>query len=271
MYIGGIDESVTSMWDRVAEKERKYSERLIKKQRDENDYEKQMEEAQKVFEKYDEKVDERNTMEDMDSSYEPPPAYLQKTITSQNRHRLTNTAKACDRYLVSNRAGAAVASGVLEDYGIITDDDQSQVIGPTKIANERHRYRMEIREKVKEGRSGISSLYFDGKKTATRVLVKNTKTGRWSPQLQIQDHYVILEEPGSEYLTHVTPVSGHGIVIAKAIYDFLIDESLQDEPILTIGGDGTNVNVGAENGVIHHLEIMLGHPVHYGICQLHGN
>ena len=55
------------------------------------------------------------------------------------------------------------------------------------------------------------------------------------------------------------------------MYYFLKDEGLLDQPIMVVGGDGTNCNVGAENGAIHHLEMMLGHAVHYAICQLHGN
>ena len=34
-------------------------------------------------------------------------------------------AEACDRYLVGDRAGAAIASAVLVDYGIIRLDDKS--------------------------------------------------------------------------------------------------------------------------------------------------
>ena len=50
----------------------------------------------------------------------------------------------------------------------------------------------------------LTFLYFDGKKTMTRVLVKNNKTGRWSPTIKVDDHYVVLSEPGNDYLTHVT-------------------------------------------------------------------
>ena len=279
MCIGGVDERVTSMWKRSNEREKRESEKLAKKQREEEKHEEEMKEAQVEFnESYVDEgvVDEVEEMEETeemetDRNYEPPAACRKMGSTSQNRRKLPNTAKACDRYLVSNRAGAAIANGVLEDYGIITEADQSQVIGPTKLKDERHRYRMSIRDREKEGKNNITSIYFDGKKTATRSLVRNEKTGKWSPKLEIEDHYVILEEPGSEYLTHVTPVTGHGDVIAKAIYDFLETESWQDQPIYVVGGDGTNTNVGAENGAIHYLEMMLGHAVHYAICQLHGN
>ena len=41
-----------------------------------------------------------------------------------------------------------------------------------------------------------------------------------------------------------------------------------DQPIYVFGADGTN---SAENGAIHFLEMMLGKPLHYLVCQLHGN
>ena len=81
----------------------------------------------------------------------------------------------------------------------------------------------------------------------------------------------MIVEPGSQYLSHVTPPSGHGKVIAATIYKYLKEENLLDQPIYVIGADGTNSNVGAENGAIHFLEMMLGKPLHYLICQLHGN
>ena len=40
-------------------------------------------------------------------------------------------------------AGAAIACGVLTDYGIITDGITSQIIGPRKIHDARHKFRKE--------------------------------------------------------------------------------------------------------------------------------
>ena len=92
-----------------------------------------------------------------------------------------NIAKACHRYLVSNSAGTALAKGVLEDYGIITEADQSQVIGPTKLKDERHRYRMIIRDQEKEGKTNVTGIYFDGKKTATKSMIKMRKLENGAP------------------------------------------------------------------------------------------
>ena len=76
----------------------------------------------------------------------------------------------------------------------------------------------------------------------TRVLVKNDKTGRWSPRIKVDDHYVVLTEPGNDYLTHVTPKSGHRKAVAQAIYDFLVEQELTNQPLYVAGCDGCCVN-----------------------------
>ena len=43
MYIGGVDEIVTSIWERAARREQREKERVAKKQRDEELFEKGME------------------------------------------------------------------------------------------------------------------------------------------------------------------------------------------------------------------------------------
>ena len=76
--------------------------------------------------------------------------------------------------------------------------------------------------------------------------------------MEVEEHYVMIVEPGSQYLSHVTPPLGHGRVIAETIYKYLDEEDLHDQPIYVIGADGTNSNVRAEHGAIHYLEMMLG-------------
>lgn len=59
----------------------------------------------------------------------------------------------CDRYCVSNHVGTAIANAALTDYGVITEAFQSQVIRPSKLATEKHKYRMSIREKEGDERN----------------------------------------------------------------------------------------------------------------------
>ena len=98
--------------------------------------------------------------------------------SKSNLTKLPTLASACDRYGVSNYVGAVIASATLVDYAIITKFDKSQVIGPQKLGDERRQCREERREAELENLKELTSLYFDGKKTLTRILVKNNKTRR---------------------------------------------------------------------------------------------
>lgn len=49
--------------------------------------------------------------------------------TSVHKTRLPT----CDQFLISDYAGAAIDTTALTDYGIITKDDKSQVIGLHKL------------------------------------------------------------------------------------------------------------------------------------------
>ena len=79
--------------------------------------------------------------------------------------------------------------------------------------------------------------------------------------------YVIIIEPSNEYFTHVTPNSGYGKEIAKAIHEFLVEKNLKNQPIVCVGSDGTNVNVSSAGGTIYHLEMLLGHSLHLPALQ----
>jgi len=54
--------------------------------------------------------------------YEPP---LKSVKLGQNRQSYRNLAQCCDRYNVSDRVGAALATSVLMDHGVVTDADQT--------------------------------------------------------------------------------------------------------------------------------------------------
>ena len=169
---------------------------------------------------------------------------LSDNSSKRNLTKLPTLASVCDRYGVSSYAGAAIASATLVNYAIITKVDKSQVIGPQKLEDERRRCREERRKAELADLKELTSFYFDGKKTMTRVLVKNNKKGRWNSTIKVDDHYVVLTEPGNDYSTHVTPKTGHGKVVARAMYDFLVEHELTNQPLYVAGCDNCRVNTG---------------------------
>ena len=80
----------------------------------------------------------------------------------------------------------------------------------------------------------------------------------------------MLAEPGSRYLGHFSPSSGTAKNIANSL-EFCKDKQIDINKIQAIGCDGTNTNVGWKTGVIRRLEEKFKRPLHWNICQLHGN
>ncbi|KAI6651849.1 hypothetical protein LOD99_4728 [Oopsacas minuta] len=78
----------------------------------------------------------------------------------------------CDRYQISDRAGAAIANTVLQDYGIITPEEDNQIIDRNKLRRSRFSVRKELANEAHETINDISAIYFDGRKDQTRVLVE---------------------------------------------------------------------------------------------------
>ena len=120
---------------------------------------------------------------------------------AQNRQRWTNLARMCERYQLSDRAGAAIATSTLQDMGIVNNEDKSLVIDPSKLRRERERCRKEICQEEISNFKYVSGLYFDGRKDATQVMLEGPN-GKMYRSTQLEEHYVLIGKPGTYYLTH---------------------------------------------------------------------
>lgn len=83
----------------------------------------------------------------------------------------------------------------------------------------------------------MTSLYFNVKKSGTRVKIKNEKINKWCLRMMVKDHYAIKVEPGNVYLTHMILKIGYGKQIAKAIHVFLVERNQTQQPILCVGNN----------------------------------
>jgi hypothetical protein len=186
----------------------------------------------------------------------------------QMRIQLPTVARECDRWGISDRSAAAVATAVLQDIGIVSENDTSNVVDRSKIRREREKHRNELRSTISEN-VVMQGLYFDGRKDRTRGQVR--KGSKYYPIFTVEEHIVLLREPGSQYLGHVTPASGKARAVATGIINLLSDNELKHDDIVAIGCDGTNANTGSAGGVIRFLEIWLNKAVHWFVCLLHFN
>ena len=193
---------------------------------------------------------------------------------------LKNLARECDRYGVSDRAGAKIANGLLRDLGKVTKDNTTLLICPTRLRREREKWGAKLEAECNKV-SLPQGIYTDGKRVPTLVRqVKETKVhipgrrGRGayktvvttSNQLVVEDHYPVLAEPGGNYVTHVTPVEGSGVALADEIVSVVQERGVD---IRVIGMDGCAVNTGRNNGAIRVLEKKLDKVVQHVICGLH--
>lgn len=186
---------------------------------------------------------------------------------SMSRRKLPTLARTCDRYGISDRSAAAIATAVLEDYDIVTANDSFNVIDPSKIRRERKRKRIEI--KPSEESKIVSGIYFDGRKDKT---MNNNKEGsKFYRRIVTEEHISLIQEPGSLYLGHVTPNGSTAKDIKNSITSFIADSKIDVEHFVAIGCDGTNVNTGRAGGVISLLEKEYGKPLQWLICMLHAN
>lgn len=207
--------------------------------------------------------------EKKDYDYKLPSSAKNTSPLQKMRLKLKTTALHSDRYRVSERATAVIASSVLEDVGLITKEDFSQVIDKSKIRREKIRNRTEIRKENLKSVEALRGIYFDGRNDETLVIEKmGSKQFRRTKK---EEHYSLIKEPGSIYIGHVSPCSGKAIDIARSILSFLKENEFSLEDLDFVGCDGTNINTGWKNGVIHHLEVYIGRPLQWAICLLHFN
>ena len=84
-----------------------------------------------------------------------------KSILQQNGVTLKELAMDCERYEVSDRAGAAIASATLKAFEIVTEEDKRYVVDRSKLQRGRQKYREEIRNKEQELFELVDSIFVD--------------------------------------------------------------------------------------------------------------
>ena len=188
---------------------------------------------------------------------------------NQNRMKWSNLARMSERFQVSDRAAAAIANSVMQDLGLITDNDKSYVIDRSKLRRERERCRTEIREKEQENFKLVNAIYFDGRKDATQITIQGPND-KYYRSVQLEDHYTLIGEPGEYYLTHFSTEDSKGRAIAQKIFDIIFHTELHDK-LAVVGTDGTASMTGKYNGCIRSLEELLNKPLQWVICLLHTN
>ena len=175
----------------------------------------------------------------------------------------------CERYRVTDRCGAAIASSALMDAGVITETDKSLIIDKDKLQREMVHERELLRKEKDANFSLVDGMYFDGKKDIT-LSVETDDNGKRHINTILEEHYVVVGGPEELYLAHFSPVNGKGKTIVSNLFNIIKDTALQ-EKMLVVGSDCTAVMTGAHKRCIRTLEEFLRRPLQWVICLLHCN
>lgn len=203
------------------------------------------------------------TSESSDEKQSVPSSPLKPVSKKRTIASLKNLSTICDRYGISDRAAAAVASAVLQDAKI-----NNEVIDKSKLRRARQKLR---KETLSQGHlDTIPALFFDGRKDKTlKIVMKGGKKYRLT---SVEEHISIIKEPGSVYVGYAVPSHGTAKGLESAIFQTVTGQlNMSLEDTLAIGCDGTVTNTGKYGGVIRLLEKRLQRPLQWIICLLHLN
>src|SRR5277367_5005210 len=161
---------------------------------------------------------EQDSDNEGNDAYYALPAHIAQSSVSKGPVKLKAFARACDRYGIGDRPTAALASSLLHDADHNRDENEKLnlviVIDNNKVRRARAKNREDTRLQQLVPNMKVSGLYFDGRKDVSKVL-KMGEDGKWHPGNLSEEHISLVQEPGSNYLDHVTPVNGTAKVIRK--------------------------------------------------------
>ena len=95
------------------------------------------------------------------------------SVSSQNSRRWSILARMRERYQYSDRAADVVATLVLVDVGMVTNDDKTCVIDRSKLQRKSERCQHEIQKEKQQNFRIVNAIYFDGCKDVTQIVVQD--------------------------------------------------------------------------------------------------
>ena len=163
MFIGGLDIQTTSILQKRQKRKLDDEERRKKVKQTEESACKDNADHESTENSQSDKESSDHDKSDNDGDN----IYICSSSTSQMRTPLSNLAMEAERFGISDRAAASLASAVLVDFGIITKEDASCVIDRSKVRRERSKLRKLLRSEAEEVKDNISGIYFDGRRDKT--------------------------------------------------------------------------------------------------------
>src|SRR6218665_149736 len=160
---------------------------------------------------------------------------------------------ACDRYRTSDRAEAAVASAVLQDTRCNNISGLIQCIDKTKSDENES----ESGSSCKQAKNNELSWGFSltGVKTKLKSLEKRESI--FFDDVSQRNIYQQSANKAWGTFGHVTPKGCSAECLKSSIFEYLSENHISAEKLLSVGCNGTNINTGRAGGVITLLEQEL--------------
>ena len=114
---------------------------------------------------------------------------------------------AAVRFGVSANAAAAIANATLLDYGIISNEDTTQIIDANKLQRAKNSMfdKLQEQDARKNQQDDIPCILFDGRKDWTLMYQEIPGSSVNHPTIKKEEHSFVVSEPGGHYLFHFTP------------------------------------------------------------------
>lgn len=185
-----------------------------------------------------------------------------KQSTKYNTMNIDPVAMACDRFGISDTAGAVISTAALQSAGLVKEDNLQLVIDKNKLKRARDKIGHQL---YSQRDDNIIGLYFDGRKDRT-MYMEISEDGVPRKRFKKEEHISVIGEPFSKYLGHLSVVRGLALNISGDILN-----SFGNLDFSAIGCDGTVTNTGHSGGIIRLIEEGLNRPLQWQICELHLN
>ena len=187
----------------------------------------------------------------------------------RNTHYFYNFGLQCIKLAgkVSKYQLSQLATSLLMDLGLVTDDNQDLIIDASKVA----RIGQLVGDKIKkEAAENIKDnpplcIGFDGKKDVVNFynIIGDTRHA----DSTIEEHIVVTQEPICRMLDFFSH-EGKATVLGDKLYEVLAKYGAT-EGLIGIKCDSCNTNTGWEGGAIQQLEKRLDRPVLWIVCDCH--
>lgn len=196
--------------------------------------------------------------------------YRLQTQNHPNLKNLSNFAMECDRYCVSDRVAAALASSLLKDLDVKDKMNNRIIIDKSKVRRERHLLRQHLlRQNYLTDSLRVFS--FDSRKDRTLVQ-KVTDDNVLHPRMVNETHIVILQQPNSTFLGYIEANDkSKASETAKSIVEFFEKKGIDLSDLIGVCCDGEPKNTGHLNGILRNIENIIERPLHWFVCLLHFN